>query len=60
MTKTWCVGGIHYIEAISQNVCEKGNPKTKELVEIIKSSFSICGRAKSQIFTKQMARAEIL
>ena len=51
MTKTWCVGGKHYSNTnITQ--CEKVNPRTKKLVEIIKGSCSFCGRNKSQIFTK--------
>ena len=28
------------------------NPRTKKLVKIIKGICSICGRSKSQIFTK--------
>ena len=31
---------------------EKVNPKNKKLVEIINGTCSICGRNKSQIFTK--------
>ena len=52
MTKTYCLGGRHYSDTnnITQN--EKVNPKTKKLVKIIKGSCSICGRNKSQIFTK--------
>ena len=52
MTKTWCVGGRHYSESINQNVYEKVNPRTKKLVKVIKGTCSICGRNKSQIFTK--------
>ena len=58
MTKTWCVGGSYYSESINQNVYEKVNPKTKQLVKIIKGKCSICNRNKSQIFTKQMTRGE--
>ena len=52
MTKTWCVGGKNYSNTnnITQN--EKFNPKTKKLFKIIKGTCSICGRNKSQIFTK--------
>ena len=52
MTKTWCVGGKHYsnTDKITQN--EKVNHKIKTLVKSIKGSCSICGRNKSQIFTK--------
>ena len=52
MTKTWCVGGRYYSESINQNVYEKVNPKTKKLVKNIKSTCNICGRNKSQTFTK--------
>ena len=52
MTKTWCVGGKHYSDSINQNVYEKVNPKTKKLVKTIKATCSICGRNKSQNFTK--------
>ena len=52
MTKTWFVGGRHYSINNNKIECEKRNPKNKKLVEIIKSSCSTCGRAKSQIFTK--------
>ena len=31
---------------------EKRNPKTKKLVKVIKGSCIVCGRNKSQIFTK--------
>ena len=31
---------------------EKVNPKTKKLVKIMKGKCSICGRNKSQVFTK--------
>ena len=52
MTKTWCVGGRHYSDSVNQNVYEKVNPRTRKLVKIIKGTCSICGRNKSQIFTK--------
>ena len=52
MTKTWCVRVRHYSNTINQNVYEKLNPKTKKLVKIIKGKCGICGRNKSQIFTK--------
>ena len=52
MTKTWCVGGKHYSNTVIENIFEKVNPKTKKLVKIIKGSCSICGRNKSQIFSK--------
>ena len=52
MTKTWCVGGKHYSESINQNVYEKLNPKNNKLAQLIKSTCNICGRNKSQTFTK--------
>ena len=52
MTRTWCVGGKQYSNTnnIAQN--EKGNPKTKKLVNNIKGTCAFCGRNKSQVFTK--------
>ena len=52
MTKTWCVGGKHYSNTNNITQYEKVNPKTKKLVKNIKGSCSICGRNKSQIFTR--------
>ena len=52
MTKTWCVGGRQVSQTSNQNLYEKFNPKTKKLVKITKGTCSICGRNKSQIFTK--------
>ena len=48
MTKTWCVGGRHKSDTNNFVEFEKVNPKTK----IIKGTCKICGRNKSQIFTK--------
>ena len=52
MSKTWCVGGRHHSN--TNNITEYGkrNPRNKKLVKIIKGTCSICGRNKSQIFTK--------
>ena len=52
MTKTNCLGGRHYSNTNNIVEYEKVNPRTKKLVKIIKGSCSICGRIKSQIFTK--------
>ena len=52
MTKTSCVAGKHYCSTNNITQYEKVNPKTKKLVKIIKGYCSICGRNKSQIFTK--------
>ena len=58
MTKTWCNGGRHYSNTVNENIFEKNNPRNKKLVKIIKGTCSICGRNKSQIFSKQMTRAK--
>ena len=52
MKKTWSVGGRHYSHTNNIIGYEKRNPKKKKLVKIIKSTCSICGRNKSQIFSK--------
>ena len=52
MTKTLCVGGRHKSDTNNIAVYEKVNPRTKKLVKIIKGTCNICGRVKSQIFTK--------
>ena len=52
MTKTWCVGGRHKSNTNNIIEWEKVNPKTKKLVKSIKRTCSICGRNKSQTFTK--------
>ena len=52
MTLSWFVGGKHKSTTINQNITEELNPRTKELVKIIKGTCSICSRNKSQIFTK--------
>ena len=46
------LGGRHYSNTNIITQYEKVNPRTKKLVKIIKGSCSICGRNKSQIFTK--------
>ena len=52
MTKTWCLGGRLYSKTNNITQYEKRNPKTRKLVKIIGGICSICGRNKSQIFTK--------
>ena len=52
MTKTWCVGGRHKRNTNNIVEYEKVNPRTKKLVKIIKGICDICGRNKSQLFTK--------
>ena len=50
--QTCCLEGRHYSNTNNIIEYEKVNPKTKKLVKIIKGTCSICGRNKSQIFTK--------
>ena len=52
MGKTWCLGNRLYSNTNKKTEYEKINPKTKKLVKVIKGTCSICGRNKSQIFTK--------
>ena len=52
MTKTSCLGGCHYSNTNNIIEYEKVNPRTKKLVKVIKGSCSICGRNKSQIYSK--------
>ena len=52
MTKTYCLGGCHYSNTNNITQYEKVNPKNKKLVRVIKGTCSICGRNKSQIFSK--------
>ena len=52
MTKTWCVGGRHFSNRVNEKIIEKVNPKTRKLIKIIRGTCSICGRDKSQIFTR--------
>ena len=52
MSKTYCLGGRHMSNTNNIVEYEKVNPRTKKLVKIAKGTFSVCGRNKSQIFTK--------
>ena len=52
MTKTNCLGVRHYSKTNKVNHYEKMNPKTKKLVKVVKRTCSVCGRNKSQLFTK--------
>ena len=52
MTKRWFVGGRHYSNTNNITQYEKINPKTTKLFKIIKGSCNVCGRNKSQIFSK--------
>ena len=53
-----CVGGKQYSNTNNIIEYKKVNPKTKKLGKIIKEKCSVCGRNKSQIFTKYLTRAE--
>ena len=50
--QSYCLGGRHFSQTLNQTVYEKVNPRTKKLVKFFKGTCSICGRKKSQIFTK--------
>ena len=52
MRKTRYVGGKQYSITNNINEYEKVNPKIKTIVKLIKGTRIICGRNKSQIFTK--------
>ena len=52
MAKTWCVGGRLYSDTVNENIFEKVNPRNKKLLKVVKEICDICGRNKSQIFTK--------
>ena len=52
MKQTYCLGGLHYSNTINLVQYEKVNPRTKKLVKIKKGKCAICGRNKSEIFTK--------
>ena len=52
MTLPWCFGGRHYSKSNIIIEYEEVNLKTPKLVKIIKGSCNICGRNKSQIFTR--------
>ena len=52
MTRCYCLGGRQYSNTNNIIEYEKINPRTKKLVKIIKGNCDICGRNKSQIFSK--------
>ncbi len=52
MTKTFCLGGRHCSNTNNIIEYEKVNPRTKKLAKVIKGTCSICGRNKSQIYSK--------
>ena len=52
MAKTWCVGRKHDSNTNDIIEDEKVNPKTEKLVKNVEANCNICGRNKSQIFTK--------
>ena len=58
MTKTWCVEGHHYSKTNNISENEKINPKTKNIVKILKRNCTVCGRSESQIFIKLMTEGE--
>ena len=52
MAKTYCLGGRHCSHTNNIIEYEKVNPRTKKQFKVIKGTCTICGRNKSQIFTK--------
>ena len=48
----WFAGGKQYSNTNNKTQYEKVNPGTKKLVKIIKGKCALCGRNKSQTFTK--------
>ena len=50
--QSYCLEGCHCRQTVIKSIFEKLNPKTMTLVKVIKGTCSICGRNKSQIFTK--------
>ena len=50
--QTYCLGGRHFCKFLIIIEYEKVNPTTKKLVKFIEGKCAICGRKKSQIFTK--------
>ena len=50
--KIYFLGGRHQSRVVAENIIEKVNPKTIKLLKIIKGKSDICGRNKSQSFTK--------
>ena len=52
MTQIYCLGGRHYSNTNNIVEYEKINPRTKKLVKILRGTCRICGRNKSQIFSK--------
>ena len=60
MTKTWCVGGRHYINTKNLVEYKKVNCRTKKVVKIIKGNCSVCGRKKSQFLLSKGLKEKIL
>ena len=50
--QSYLLGGRHYSQTVNKIEFEKVNPKTKKFVKKIEGTCCICGRNKSQIFSK--------
>ena len=50
--QTHCVGGKHISRATDEIIKDKRNPKTDKIVRVKRGKCDVCGRAKSQVFTK--------
>ena len=52
MSETYCVACRAKTNSIDEYITEKINPKTKRIIQIIRSQCAICNRNKSKILTK--------
>ena len=50
--QTDCLGGRHFSNTNKLVEHEKINPKTTKIVKITEGTCNICGRNKSQVFSK--------
>ena len=50
--RSYCLGDRQYSQTVDKIIYEKVNTKTKKLFKIMKGKSDVCGRNKSQIFTK--------
>ena len=52
MSETYCVACRAKTNSINESTTKKINPRTKRIIQIIKSQCVICNRNKSRILTK--------
>ena len=60
MTKTWCVGGGHYSESENQNVFEKVNTETKNLLNFSRELVVIVEELKIKFSLSKLDEEKIL